>query len=1295
AAPSQTAREASPRRTASRRRPPAWPSAPAPRGRRPASPPRPGGTGVGRPALSRRPLAPDSPPSPTTRTVMAPAETPAQPPRAAAPHRHGGGRVGRGLDLGTGGAWTWRRGGGPGPRSCDCEDGGLSLVRQQPRVALGSGSPQWSRGLRLREWEWDVYECARLFWGLAESPTPSCMITGSRAAVGVRRGSRPLAEGRLVLLPAPPSRHSRNRNYKAEFASCRLEAIPLEFGDYHPLKPITVTESKTKKVSRKGSTSSTSSSSSSSVVDPLSSVLDGTDPLSMFAATADPAASAAVMDSSRKRRDRDDNSIVGSDFEPWANRRGEILARYTTTEKLSINLFMGSEKGRAGAATSAMSEKVRTRLEELDDFEEGSQKELLNLTQQDYVNRIEELNQSLKDAWASDQKVKALKIVIQCSKLLSDTSVIQFYPSKFVLITDILDTFGKLVYERIFSMCVDNRSILPDHFSPENVNDTAKETCLNWFFKIASIRELIPRFYVEASILKCNKFLSKTGISECLPRLTCMIRGIGDPLVSVYARAYLCRVGMEVAPHLKESLNKNFFDFLLTLKQIHGDTVQNQLVVQGVELPSYLPLYSPAMDWIFQCISYHAPEALLTEMMERCKKLGNNALLLNSVMSAFQAEFIATRSMGFIAMIKECDESGFPKHLLFRSLGLKLAMADPPEGDRLQILNEAWKVITKLKNPQEYVNCAEVWVEYTCKHFTKREVNTVLADVIKHMTPDRAFEDSYPQLQSIIKKVIAHFHDFSVLFSVEKFLPFLDMFQKESVRVEVCKCIMEVFIKHQQEPTKDPVILNALLHVCKTMHDSVNALTLEDEKRMLAYLINGFIKMVILGIPISSLRFCFIPFGLYVLLQCLCHKDEVSFGRDFEQQLSFYVEARSMFCNLEPVLVQLIHACVAYCFITIPSLVGIFTRLNLYLHSGQVALANQCLSQGKSSSLPFLTPWLLREADSELCVCVCVCVTGRFYSRPISAFGTEAVREKGMWSCDGEARWGREGSHKGSPSGQAAAEAAELHPHVWGSCQQPPCCNNPADGLLLRHQCLGTGPAVRGVKTLLQRSQCHRVPRPQGLCLSRRAGLAGPRQLSSSWSIDSTPARWGPRGLAEGGLPVPSGWRLCALHLSLDSPGELLVLTSSNMITVQEPFRLCLILLLMPATPAAFPEHLELAQEPCARGETQASLHLRIRPTPHHLLTLSQRLLCASFCVFIVRVSPPPAGTAGPRRAGTCPHVSVNRELLRSSRPNRNTKFGLASSTGSSRRAAGASARGCGGGQAVASPRFINSGLGS
>uniref|UniRef100_A0AAX7VII2 VPS35 endosomal protein-sorting factor-like n=1 Tax=Astatotilapia calliptera TaxID=8154 RepID=A0AAX7VII2_ASTCA len=722
---------------------------------------------------------------------------------------------------------------------------------------------------------------------------------------------------------------SHGRNYDTELQRCRLEAALVDFGDYHPLKPIMVTDTKTRRGTRKGSTSSSSSSSSSAPPDPLSSMLDGTDPLSMFAAASESVT--WTNDLGRRKREKEEEA-VGPDFEPWSLKRGEILARFTTTEKLSI-------VRKATSQGSAVSEKVRTRLEELDDLEEGSQRELLNLSQQDYANRIEELNQSLKEAWSSDQKVKALKIVIQCSKLLSDNSVIQFYPSKFVLITDILDTFGRLVYDRIWTMCSDPRP-LPDNFTVEDVNDTAKETCLNWFYKIASIRELLPRLYVEAAILKCNRFLNKSGIQETLPRLSAMVRGIGDPLVAAYARAYLCRVGMEVAPHLKDSLNRNFFDLLGTFRQISSENVRAQLVLQRVEMPEYLTLYSPAISWILQCIAYRAPESLLTEMMERCKKLGNNALLLNSVMRAFRPEFVAARATDFIGMIKDCDEAGFPKHLLFGSLGRSLASADPPESERLTILNEAWKVITKVRSPQDYINCAEIWVEFTCRHFTKREVNTILADIIKHMTPDRAFEDAYPQLQSVIRKILTYFHDFSVLFSMERFLPFLDMFQKDSVRVEVCKSIMEVFIKHQVELTRDPVILNAMLHICKTMHDSVNALTLEDEKRSLALLIIGFIRMV-------------------------------SFGRDFEQQLSFCVEARATFCNLEPVLVQLIHtvnqlametrrvmrgnhsrktaafvrACAAYSFITIPSLSSIFSRLSLYLLSGQVALANQCLSQ--------------------------------------------------------------------------------------------------------------------------------------------------------------------------------------------------------------------------------------------------------------------------------------------------------------------------------------------------------------
>lgn len=58
-------------------------------------------------------------------------------------------------------------------------------------------------------------------------------------------------------------------------------------------------------------------------------------------------------------------------------------------------------------------------------------------------------------------------------------------------------------------------------------------------------------------------------------------------------------------------------------------------------------------------------------------------------------------------------------------------------------------------------------------NFQKKEINTILGDIIKHVTPDRAYEDFYPQLQSVVSKIMAHQHDFSLLFSLVSYiLPF-------------------------------------------------------------------------------------------------------------------------------------------------------------------------------------------------------------------------------------------------------------------------------------------------------------------------------------------------------------------------------------------------------------------------------------------------------------------------------------------------------------------------------------------
>ncbi|EDQ85942.1 uncharacterized protein MONBRDRAFT_11317 [Monosiga brevicollis MX1] len=629
-------------------------------------------------------------------------------------------------------------------------------------------------------------------------------------------------------------------------------------------------------------------------------------------------------------------------FEPWEARKPSILSRYTTNEKLSIvSSFLGP--GTTITRKDLPENSMQSRLDELEDDDNSSPQRMQDLSQQDYINRIDQLKTELKNAWANELRVRSLKIVIQCAKMLSDVSVAKFYPSQFVLITDILDTFGNLVFDRLLvkaEQCSRGTRLQPG-FTPDMVPRISREICKNWFFKIASIRELLPRIYVEAALLRNRRFMGLHHIEETLIRLARQTRGIADPLVAIYTRCYLCRVGMSLMPQLRGYLLEMFHDTVSCFKQFTSPSVKNLCQMQMLDRPTYLNLYVPAVDWILQCVAYRSTRDVFDSVLASGSDSEASSVVLNAIMSSFPPEMIAQGAEEFIQRIQASPTTGLKHHHLYRSLGVSLTFCPPEENIRRAILNQVWESIRSLEDPADYMACAEVWIEYPVKYFGTREVNVLLGDVIAHVQPDRAFENLYPQLQSMLIKVIGHQTSFSEIFAMDNFMTFLDLFQKEDVRVEVAKSVLRAFSSQSSsQKLNNTVTVNAIMYLAKILHDSLSATSLEDDRRDVTALLVAFVNAV-------------------------------DFGKQFEQTLQFYVDARSNFSNLDAVMVVLVHcvnnlmmrtlqavagnhnrksgqfvrSCAAFNYITVPSIKDPIERLRLFVLSGSTAVTNQALAQ--------------------------------------------------------------------------------------------------------------------------------------------------------------------------------------------------------------------------------------------------------------------------------------------------------------------------------------------------------------
>ncbi|EKX33751.1 hypothetical protein GUITHDRAFT_120018 [Guillardia theta CCMP2712] len=149
------------------------------------------------------------------------------------------------------------------------------------------------------------------------------------------------------------------------------------------------------------------------------------------------------MSEAAKEEEEEEGEEAYPLFVPWNVRKTQLVQSFTTTGTIQMPSFVSVEVAKAGRGANTL----KARLDSIDDGD--NEVSMVRYNAREYVTKMTELNEELARAWNKEERVKALKMAIQCSKLLGDSSTPQFYPSLFVLVTEILDTFGRLVFERI------------------------------------------------------------------------------------------------------------------------------------------------------------------------------------------------------------------------------------------------------------------------------------------------------------------------------------------------------------------------------------------------------------------------------------------------------------------------------------------------------------------------------------------------------------------------------------------------------------------------------------------------------------------------------------------------------------------------------------------------------------------------------------------------------------------------------------------------------------------------------
>ncbi|KAI8557561.1 hypothetical protein RHMOL_Rhmol04G0020200 [Rhododendron molle] len=683
---------------------------------------------------------------------------------------------------------------------------------------------------------------------------------------------------------------------------------------------------------------------------------------------------ANVMISLDNLREEDNNSAVNeADAElptkEWTSFKKFLMQRFSGSKMVSISpmsdVIMKSGQVREKASTTM-------HLEELDDPQKFAEDGIKAISQQVYVSRLHELKDEINRSWQANDRVTSLMLAIKVARLLMDTSVLQFYPTLFVLATDVMDMVGEMVWQRIkqkaeFSEDGNVICSLPENFVAKDICVDAKETCSNWFFKIGSIRELLPRIYLELAILPCWRFLVDRPV-DVIQRLVMMTRGIADPLASAYCRLYIA--------HCVQKLPQQDTGYLIIC--INDIKILLTRFLSAVESPdgkfserskSLISLMEPTIEYIVKCIvkdSYETRAAnILVELgigmkqTEFVGKLPCISIILHHFLKELPSELVSSNAVEIFQLIESSKDYSFDQCLNYRLLGFRISESRSQLDIVNAVVDKVIKVASEYNSLDEFLKVVDAYVDIILQNQMDNKLNIILDGIVKRACNEGIAEIELINLQSIFLKLLAHLKNLEDIFSLSHFIEILDMMHG-SARSMVNMHILNMATRKGR--IHDPTIVQFLFEVSQSLHDGMDHSNMKyDDSQQPARLISRFVTMIdalrltmgrswnaiwhsylnVVGLLVASMTLrsseglqnnllsSLCSNFLFYLQETLVHSSNrlaVKAMKDGENHTSY------------------VKSCIAFSEVTIPSVPSCVKQLNLYLETAEVALLSGLVS---------------------------------------------------------------------------------------------------------------------------------------------------------------------------------------------------------------------------------------------------------------------------------------------------------------------------------------------------------------